>query len=88
MPETIVHHWGYDGPDRIGGRYHVFFLPLISGVISFISLSFSGWYENKDPVNGETVRYVILLSCLFITFVCMMSVLIILACNVWEAPIG
>ncbi len=82
LPETIVHHWGFDGPDRIGGRHHIFRIPLPSSAVSVVSLLFYRWYEKKDPVNGEVVRYVMLMQCIIVATVCMISTLIILAYNV------
>ena len=82
LPESIVCHWGFDGPDRFGGRYHILFLPLLSCILSFVSLSVSWIYERREPVKGEALRHLMLYTCVVIVTVCMLGVLMITAYNI------
>lgn len=82
LPETIVHHWGFDGPDRIGDRSKVFIIPSISIVTFAVSSSLSAWYLNRDPVDGDVFRCVMLFMSTMVLTVCTAGTLVVLAYNV------
>ena len=81
LPETIVHHWGPDGPDRASGRLYILLIPLISAIVSTVSLSFSWWYERRDPADGEVIRYLMIMQCLMVAVCCPMGTLLLLGYN-------
>lgn len=81
MPDTIVHHWGFDGPDRIGNRIRIFVIPVISTAIFVISSTASAWYQGRDPIDGDTFRYVMIVMNVMIQCVCAAGILVVLVYN-------
>ena len=81
MPDTIVHHWGFDGPDRIGNRIKIFVAPLISTAIFVITSAASAWYQDRDPIDGDTFRYVMIVMNMMIQCVCAAGILVVLVYN-------
>ena len=82
LPDTIARHWSSGEADVYGGRAGILYLPLISSMISLVSIIASRALKKLDPVNGEVYRYIILIQNFVTIAVCGLGIILIVAFNV------
>ncbi len=80
LPDTIARHWGIGGTSY-GSRLYIFGVPVFVGIITMVAIMFSRWYEKHDPVEGETLYYVMLFVSFMMIFVGFFSIFLILVAN-------
>lgn len=79
LPDAAAGHWGTDTGDA--GRYLVFLLPLLSVLVSSMTLLASRVYRGWDPEDGETVYHAMLLTDFAVAGVCFIGVGIVVGYN-------
>ena len=80
LPDTIAKHWGIEGTSY-GSRFYVFGVPVLAAIITAAAIMFSRWYVKRDPVEGETLYYVMLFVSFMMIFVGFLGIFLILAAN-------